>query len=152
MVERGLHFVLRDRKGANHWIFFPLSPLSLASLLYQCVHNPINKFWRDDVPALRWQNEKWTLTAAKGKITAHCGQFSQISSTNPDINFCSKLVGFLWNMFFFVVQANFHLKNSIFPILSWRLFDWRNIYVLNLETGRPKQMSYVGEFASWDLS
>ena len=32
------------------------------------VDNPINKFWKDDVPASRWQNEKWRSTKAKGKI------------------------------------------------------------------------------------
>ena len=28
--------------------------------LYTVCFNPINKFWKDDVPASRWQNEKWT--------------------------------------------------------------------------------------------
>ena len=32
------------------------------------------------------------------------------------------------------------------------MFDLRKIYVLILETGHPQKMSYVGEFASSDLS
>jgi hypothetical protein len=28
------------------------------------------------------------------------------------------------------------------------LFDLRKIYVVNLKTGRPKKMPYVGEFAT----
>ena len=32
------------------------------------------------------------------------------------------------------------------------MFDLRKIYlVVNLKTIRPKKMSYVGEFATWDL-
>ena len=37
-----------------------------------------------------------------------------------------------------VVQANFDLRNSIFPFLNRIMFDFRKIYVLNLKTGRPK--------------
>ena len=47
-----------------------------------------------------------------------------------------------------LVQANLDLRNSIFPFLNRELFDLRKIYVLNLKTGRPKKMPYVGEFAS----
>jgi hypothetical protein len=32
------------------------------------------------------------------------------------------------------------------------MFNLRKIYVLNLEADRPKKMSYVGKFASLDLS
>ena len=34
------------------------------------------------------------------------------------------------------------------------MFDLRKIYVLNpgLNTGRPKQMSYVGEFTNWEFA
>ena len=46
------------------------------------------------------------------------------------------------------IQANLDLRNSIFPFLNRELFDLRKIYVLNLKTGRPKKIPYVGEFAS----
>ena len=46
------------------------------------------------------------------------------------------------------MQANLDLRNSIFPFLNPELFELIKIYVLNLKTGRPKKMSYVGEFAS----
>ena len=39
-------------------------------------------------------------------------------------------------------------RNSIFPFLNRELFDFRKIYVVNLKTGRPKKMPYVGEFAT----
>ena len=41
------------------------------------------------------------------------------------------------------VQANFDLRNSIFPFLSQDLFDLRKIYVLNLETGRLKKCEFA---------
>ena len=40
----------------------------------------------------------------------------------------------------------------IFLFLHRELFDLRKIYVVNLKTGRPKKMPYVGEFSTWDLS
>ena len=42
-----------------------------------------------------------------------------------------------------VVQANFDLRNSIFPFLNRVMYDLRKIYVLNLKTCLPKIMSYV---------
>ena len=53
---------------------------------------------------------------------------------------------------FLALQQNLDLRDSIFPFLNRELFDLRNIYVVNLKTGRPKKMSYEGEFASCDLS
>ena len=50
------------------------------------------------------------------------------------------------------VQQTFDLRKSFFPFLNRELFDLRKIYGMNLKTGRPKKMPYVGEFASWDLS
>jgi len=50
------------------------------------------------------------------------------------------------------VQCALDLGNSIFLFLNRELFDLRNIFLVNLETGLPKKMPYVGEFASWDLS
>ena len=47
-----------------------------------------------------------------------------------------------------LVQANLDLRNPIFPFLNRELFDLRKIYVVNLKTGRPKKMPYVGEFAT----
>ena len=49
---------------------------------------------------------------------------------------------------YMLVQANLDLRNSTFPFLNRVMFDLRKIYVLNLKTGRPKKMPYVGEFAS----
>ena len=49
------------------------------------------------------------------------------------------------------LQENLDLRNSSVPFLIqelFHLFDLRKIYVLNLKTGRPKTMPYVGEFAS----
>ena len=40
------------------------------------------------------------------------------------------------------------LRKSIFPFLNRELLDLRNIYVVNLKTGHPKKMPYVGEFAT----
>ena len=45
----------------------------------------------------------------------------------------------------------FDIRKFIFPFLN-REFDLRKIYVVNLKTGRPKKMPYVGEFATLDLS
>ena len=42
----------------------------------------------------------------------------------------------------------FDLRKFIFPFLNRELFDLRKIYVVNLKTGRPKKMPYVGEFAT----
>ena len=50
--------------------------------------------------------------------------------------------------FVLIIQANLDLRNSIFPFLNRELFDLRNIYVVNLKTGCPKKMPYVGEFAT----
>ena len=47
-----------------------------------------------------------------------------------------------------LVHANLDLRNSIFPFSNQVMFDLRKNYVLNLKTGRPKKMSYAGEFAS----
>ena len=47
-----------------------------------------------------------------------------------------------------ILQANLDLRNSIFPFLNQELFDLRKIYGMNLKTGCPKKMPYVGEFAS----
>lgn len=56
---------LVDMKRCQSWTFF----FSFQSMLgtVWCRFNPINKFWKDDVPASRWQNEKWTWQRAKGK-------------------------------------------------------------------------------------
>ena len=48
-------------KRCQSWTFF-----STQTAVW-CCFNPINKFWKDDVPASRWQNEKWTWQRAKGK-------------------------------------------------------------------------------------
>ena len=50
------------------------------------------------------------------------------------------------------VQQTFDLRKSFFPFLNRELFDLRKIYGMNLKTGCPKKMPYVGEFATWDLS
>ena len=47
-----------------------------------------------------------------------------------------------------MVQENLDLRKSIFSFLDRELFDSRKIYVVNLKTGFPKKMPYVGEFAS----
>ena len=47
----------------------------------------------------------------------------------------------------YLVQPNLDLRNSNFPFLNGELFDLRKIYVLNLKTGRPEKMPYVGEIA-----
>ena len=47
-----------------------------------------------------------------------------------------------------IVQATLDLRNFIFPFLNRELFDLRKIYAVNLKTGRPKKMPYVGEFAT----
>ena len=39
-------------------------------------------------------------------------------------------------------------KVHIFPFLNREMFGLRKIYVVNLKTGRPKKMPYVGEFAT----
>ena len=44
----------------------------------------------------------------------------------------------------FTVQS---IVQSIFRFINRELFDLRKIYVVNLKTGRPKQMPHVGEFA-----
>ena len=41
-----------------------------------------------------------------------------------------------------------NLRKSIFLFLNRELFDLRKIYVVNLKTGRPKKLPYVGEFAT----
>ena len=46
-------------------------------------------------------------------------------------------------MYLYVLQANLHLRNIIFPFLNWGLFDLRKIYVVNLKTSFFKKMSYV---------
>ena len=43
--------------------------------------------------------------------------------------------------------VNSRFKKVLFPFLNQELFDLRNIYEVNLKTGRPKKMPYVGEFA-----
>ena len=51
-------------------------------------------------------------------------------------------------IYFIGVQLTLDLRNSIFPFLNRELFDLRKIYGMNLKTGCPKKMPYVGEFAS----
>ena len=46
------------------------------------------------------------------------------------------------------VEYTLDLRNSIFLFLNLDLFDLRKIYVVNLKTGHPKKMPYVGEFAT----
>ena len=43
-------------------------------------------------------------------------------------------------------------KKVIFSFLNQDLFDLRKIYVVNLKTGCPQKMPYVGEFPTWDFS
>ena len=46
------------------------------------------------------------------------------------------------------IQVNLDLTNPVFPFLSRRLFDlWRKS-----KNGRLKKVSYLAEFASWNLS
>ena len=44
-----------------------------------------------------------------------------------------------------IVQKSLDLRKSIFPFLNRGLFDLKKIYVVNLKTGCPKKMPYVGE-------
>ena len=41
-----------------------------------------------------------------------------------------------------------HMSSPVEPYLNRELFDLRKIYGMNLKTGCPKKMPYVGEFAS----
>ena len=52
------------------------------------------------------------------------------------------------NLINIMIQYTLDLRKSIFPFLNQELFDLRKIYVVNLKTGRPKKMTYVGEFAT----
>ena len=46
------------------------------------------------------------------------------------------------------IQQTLDLRKSIFSFLNLELFDLKKIYVVNLKTGRPKKMPFVGEFAT----
>ena len=46
----------------------------------------------------------------------------------------------------FAIKENLNLRNSIFPFLNLELFDLRNIYVVNLKTGRPEKMPLHPQF------
>ena len=52
------------------------------------------------------------------------------------------------NHTFLQSTVNSQFKKVYFPFLNRELFDLRNIYVVNLKTGGPKKMPYVGEFAT----
>ena len=47
-----------------------------------------------------------------------------------------------------ITTVNSPFKKVHFPFLNRELFDSRKIYVMNLNTARPKKMPYVGEFAT----
>jgi hypothetical protein len=59
------------------------------------------------------------------------------------LDFCETQLGHSLRL-----QQTLDLRKSIFPFLNRELFDLRKIYVVNLKTGLPKKMPYVGEFAT----
>ena len=46
------------------------------------------------------------------------------------------------------IQETLDLGKSIFHFLNQELFDLKKIHVVNLKTGCPKKMPYVGEFVT----